>query len=239
MALMAVVLSVGFSACGDKTSVTGKVYDIGATSASFVGYVNLSPTKLATATFGIIWGTEEDLKWDNKVGFATSRNLLTNKYSVTTHDLVPETKYFYRSYVCLNGNTYVYGAVKSFTTHSLQIELQTGEASDIKPTSATLSASVQQFPSELSVSSLGIIWGTTEDLTWEIKKSYANCRKLDGGKFSVIAAGLLPETKYYYRVYFITNEEVIYGSTRSFATTSTTKPLALAKQAVELEFTTD
>ena len=139
LALMAVVLSVGFSACGDDeiapsnggntgngepspqeqvatTSVTGGVYDISATSASFTGYVNLTPTELTTATFGIIWGAVEDLKWDNKAGYATSRELETNKYSVTTHDLKPENKYFYRSYVCLNGNTYVYGAVKSFTT---------------------------------------------------------------------------------------------------------------------------
>ena len=104
LALMAVVLSVGFSACGDdeiapsnggntgngepspqeqvaSTSVTGDVYDISATSASFVGYVNLSPTELATATFGIIWGTEEDLKWGSKAGYASSRDLETNKYT--------------------------------------------------------------------------------------------------------------------------------------------------------------
>lgn len=116
MALMAVVLSVGFSACGDKTSVTGKACDVSATSATFIGYVNLPPTELTTASFGIIWGTQKELNWDNKAGYATSRELETNKYTVTIHDLVPETKYFYRSYVCLNGNTYLYGAVKSFRT---------------------------------------------------------------------------------------------------------------------------
>ncbi len=114
--LMAVVLSVGFSACGDKTSVTGKACDVSATSATFVGYVNLPPTELTTASFGIIWGTQKELNWDNKAGYATTRELESNKYSVTKHDLVPETKYFYRSYVCLNDNTYLYGAVKSFTT---------------------------------------------------------------------------------------------------------------------------
>ena len=242
LALMAVVLSVGFSACGDdeiapsngggngngepspqeqvaSTSVTGGVYDISATSATFTGYVNLTPTELATATFGIIWGTEEDLKWGNKAGYATSRDLETNKYTVTTHDLKPENKYFYRSYVCLNGNTYVYGAVKSFTTQTLQIELQTGEASDVGQASATLSASVQNFSSELSVSFLSIIWGTNEDLNWENKISYASCHKLEDGNYSVSASRLSPETKYYYRAYCNVRGKYFYGDVKSFTTT--------------------
>ncbi len=238
---MAVMLSVGFSACGDdeiapsngggsgngepslqeqvaSTSVTGGVYDISATSATFIGYVNLTPTELATATFGIIWGTEEDLKWDSKAGYATSRDLETNKYSVTTHDLVPERKYFYRSYVCLKGNTYLYGAVKSFTTQTVQIEIQTGEASNVSQTSATLSASVQNFSSELPVNYLSIIWGTNEDLSWENKLSYANYSKLDDGKFSVTATGLSQETTYYYRAYCNVRGKYVYGDVKSFTT---------------------
>ena len=357
LALMAVVLSVGFSACGDdeiapsnggntgngepspqeqvaSVSVTGGVYDIGAASATFVGYVNLSPSELTTATFGFIWGTEENLKWDNKAGYATSRDLETNKYSVTANSLNIEALHFYRSYVCLNGNTYVYGNIKSFTTQdlnlqtdetdniglmyaelsahanlsypsyeryfttydiehysdygfiwgteadlnwenkmsltsykfggspshekeiytmkatrlspntkyyyraffylndklylgdvksfttkALQIELQTGEASDIKQTFATLSASVQQFSSELSESSLRIIWGTNEELLWENKISYAKCTDLHNNYyFSVMAKELTPNTKYYYRVCFLIDSKYIYGDVKSFTT---------------------
>lgn len=102
--------------------VTGDAYDIGSNSATISGYINLSFSDISNATFGIIWGMWEDnLSWENRLGEGISYDLSNNKFEVIAEELIPESKYYYRSFVLLN-NVRIYGEVKSFITKEREKE---------------------------------------------------------------------------------------------------------------------
>ncbi len=198
--------------------VTGDASDILHIQATLTGYVNLSPAELATSTFGAIWGTEETLNWETKESYAESTELEDNKYTVRAKDMQAGTKYYYRCYARV-GTTYVYGKVRSFTTRAFdESAIVTGDATDIRCTSAILSASVNLPEEECTSVYLNFIWGQNETLTSGTDLTYSGFYMSDGRAGRVGAYSLEYGTRYYYRAYMNVGRSRVYGEIKTFTT---------------------
>ena len=140
--------------------------EAGVTFATVCGQVRLSDQELAVVSCGIIWGTDEELVWDNKVAAAACNVQDDKTYCVKMTPLLPGTKYYYRFYLH-HGPSFGFGPVESFTTEPLQLE--TCDASNIGPTEACFSGRVNLTPAEMDSAAFGVLWSTDSELkllTW-------------------------------------------------------------------------
>lgn len=100
---------------GHETITTGAARDVDITTAVVDGNLRVTDDVLRDCTFGVIYSTQPGLDIDHCTGQQTSRSLEGQRFTVTLTGLRPETKYYYRAFVCI-GSNYVYGTEKSFTT---------------------------------------------------------------------------------------------------------------------------
>ena len=189
--------------------------EAGVTFATVCGQVRLSDQELAVVSCGIIWGTDEELVWDNKVAAAACNVQDDKTYCVKMTPLMPGTKYYYRFYLH-HGPSFGFGPVESFTTEPLQLE--TCDASNIGPTEACFSGRVNLTPAEMDSAAFGVLWSTDSEPTWLNKASYAIYSPKDSDLFAAEASWLIPDTRYYYRSFLRIDSLYEYGPAKSFTT---------------------
>ena len=145
--------------------------------------------------------------------------------SHTFTNVIPGVKYVIYPIVELFKNVELLATPSSET--KLEINILTGESSHITTQSATLSGTVEgvapTMPCEYGISYRKV--GTSE---W---KDVPAAEK-EGGTFSCIIDGLVSNTEYSYRAYLRVNDQVIYGTIRSFRTEKKTEAYGVTTEGV-------
>lgn len=162
-------------------------------------------------TCGVMYGTSSTLSSPYETMESTTSN---GEFSFDLRDLMSKTTYYYRVYVCIDGE-YTYGDIRSFTT-SDYVTVETGDATNITPYEAELSGTLIGYDDDCSIG-CGMHYGKLPDLS--APSTYSGgawCR----GTFTVTMKNLEPNTEYYYRAYVVAGDEMRFGEIRSFKTES-------------------
>ena len=120
---------------------TGEATDITEISATLYGNSTLPRTQLGGATVGFIYSTSSEPTLSNGKSKSSKEFLSDTQFVASITELEPNTKYYFRSYLLQNGN-YLYGAVSSFTTASINAKIITNEAQEITEHTATISGNL-------------------------------------------------------------------------------------------------
>ena len=177
---------------------------------------------------GVEYSMNEDFKDGKRAKLSEDKfNNIENKYTVQNPDnLLPSTKYYYRSYVN-DGKEVVYGKAGNFTTDNLVIALSLDSYDE---TSATFSGAFGQgnWSYKNDAISYGVLYSTSSsfdattsgvgDIVFSIGyDSYFNLNLSPA-----TATGLNPGTTYYYRGYYKVNGKYVYFEIDSFTTPAAT-----------------
>lgn len=170
-------------------AVTGAVQEKSATGAVITGYVNLNLIEEDYSSYemGIQIGHEGDYDSSNSWGGKEYAHGLTgNKFTITLTGYASGLKWFFRTFVRVNGK-YYYGEVKTFYTDEMPntlVNLVTaGNATSITSSGATIPYSVNldlwPMDTDISIRSLegGVLLSNNKSLLTE---KYLNTRGIYG-----------------------------------------------------------
>ena len=184
--------------------------------ADLAGKANLPQTAGTDLVFGILYSTSSGVLFGKAENLEATVFDSEYNFSCTTPVLEPETTYYYRSYISQKGEI-MYGEVKSFTTLPVSSMIQTGEATDIHPKTAILSASLDLTDCNYSVVEYGFEM-KQNDSEYEMYKA----NNLLGENYSRLFDALKSHVEYIYRAYVSLDGRTYYGEECSFTTTSVT-----------------
>lgn len=227
---MLVAGAFSFTACSDDDDysvATGNIISavetgdasVTTTTATISGTVlDLSKYDATSYEVGTIYGTNQDptTSGTKKAG---SLDTSTGSVSTTITGLTKGVKYYYATYVTLQGKVTKYGDVKEFTTVDAQIVA--ADASNITSVGATLGGTVDNEASILNEGSSTISYG--------VKIATTEGGILDGAdlaeegtslSFSVPVEELLPGRTYHYAAYYKLGDGYVFSDTKSFTTAS-------------------
>lgn len=102
----------------NELTVTGNATEITHRSVRITAFANL-PIELGDAIFGIVCSTNPSPSNENGILVEGTAIDVNNMYSVEVDGLMPNTTYYYASFI-RNGRVYQYGEVKSFTTKNFE-----------------------------------------------------------------------------------------------------------------------
>lgn len=103
--------------------MTGSAKEITSTGALLTGKVLVDIESYSKVEFGILLSTSKNEVLEGSGTEFLGDFLKWKKFEVNTTLLTPATKYYYRSYLLLNGIQYEFGAVKEFTTLSVKLQI--------------------------------------------------------------------------------------------------------------------
>ena len=151
----------------------------------------------------------------NNCSYVRSGKNTNGTFSVTFSNLEESTTYYYRSCIVIGDDVY-YGSISSFTTKR-EISAKTGEVSNITPTTAVISGSVENIVTGETDVKIGVVYGA-ERYALE-SESIVFSEKTGNGVFSVELIDLQRGgVTYYYRTCVVIGEEKFYGEIKSFRT---------------------
>ena len=209
-----------FTTLQDQTMpevTTGDITHITATTAICTG--NVTSDGGATVTErGICWDTKENPVKD---GSKTIAGTGVGEFSCNLIELIPNTKYYVRTYAVNKIGT-TYGEQKTFTTLKEKTlpTVTTGDITNITATTATCSGNVT-WDGGAEVTSRGICWNTSENPSTEDSKTSDGT---GAGLFAGNLTELTPNTTYYVRAYATNSEGTAYGEQKSFVTNKDEAP---------------
>lgn len=183
--------------------------------AELVGRANLSHAASDDLVLGVLYSKSREVAYKSSENIEARSFDSDYNFSLHTKVLEPETTYYYRSYVSLNGEMF-YGEVKSFTTLPVSSLIQTGEASDIHTRCAVLSATLNLTDCHYD----SIEYGFRNVAGLDKGKYVAS--NLMGGKYSISVGNLQSGTECKYRAYVNIDGQSYYGEERSFTTEAIT-----------------
>ncbi|MBO4427502.1 MAG: Ig-like domain-containing protein [Bacteroidales bacterium] len=96
---------------------TNDASEIGATSATLNGKLNLEDVLYDSASYGFFWGKSQECLNE----FSTAEFVIDSVISSNLTNLAHKTQYWYKSCVQLDSQTF-YGAIKTFTTDAVPVE---------------------------------------------------------------------------------------------------------------------
>lgn len=143
--------------------------------------------------------------------------------------LTPATTYHYRAKITNSIGT-TYGADATFTTSALSLSAVTGNATQIRTTSATITGA---FQNNADTSTLSFEWGLDTNYGTLMPAAPATASASNGASTNASAAlsGLLPDTIYHYRLVNANPNGNTFGADMSFKTLSATAPVAITGTA--------
>ena len=151
---------------------------------------------------------------------ATNPIVLSGAFTKSFSGLFPGTTYYYRSYAT-NAIGTSYGADSIFVTNTSAIAptvLETG-ASTVTATTATIGGNITS-DGGATVTASGVVFSTTSNpaLFGVGVVDSTTTPLVTTGNYSFVAAGLLPNTKYYFRAYASNSAGTGYSVQDSFMT---------------------
>ncbi len=191
---------------------TNAAGNIGTDSARLNG--NL--TSLGTAeevSVSFLWGTTAGGPYSDET---TAQKMIgTGAFYFDLGNLSSGVTYYYKAKAV--GKDTSYGAEKSFTTLTTPPSVTTGNATDVRSTSATLNGTLDNLGTAGSVI-VSFEWGTTAGGPYT---SLTDNQTMTGtGAFSANLTGLDSKTTYHFRVKAV-GDEVAYGDDMTFVTGDT------------------
>jgi len=168
-AVLLMMAEAGLSSCnnddsnenaGDKAYIiTNQPSAIGVSYAILAGefYPDNIPSvyNIPVLRLGMELSTTEEFRDDNKYS-AYSTGIEGNHMEVTINGLTPDTKYYYRAFIDM-GTMKLYGEKKTFTTLTMQLACNVGDATDISFSTASIKISFNE--SIPALSSEGVVCG--------------------------------------------------------------------------------
>lgn len=205
-------------------------------SAELSGKVNFSQGS-TDMVFGILYSTSSGVLYGKSENLEATVFDSNYNFSLLANVLEPETTYYYRSYLSQKGEI-IYGEVKSFTTLPVSSLIQTGDATDIYPRGATLSATL-----DLSECRYGNIeYGIYVFCIYNGEKvngSYNKANNLTDKKYSHIyhypIVYPIVEREYFYQAYVTLDDNTYYGEEKSF-TSTTSFGASITADMIEIEY---
>ena len=169
--------------------------------------------KSSYCKYGLVYSLDENFS------YGVSRTEIinidsNNKFNRAILSLNPETTYYWRSYICMNG-VYCYSNVKSFTTVSLSPPVLYA-VSNITNNSVLISGEMTSPLGESSYWEYGLEYSQDENFSYGVSKKVINT--YSDNKFSIEIVPLIPETKYYCRLYIKIKNIYVYSDVKSFVT---------------------
>ena len=194
--------------------ITLELTKLTATTATFSGAVNLD-LYAQYDEVGIIYSLSEILEIKPLVTTVVPITNIdkNNRYEKQMEDLLYDTKYYYSSYICMNG-IYKYGEVQSFTTDDVKITVSEPE---VTSTTATFKGKVELDEEDMETLSFGVAWSKEKDFEKGVVEEMSEIN--EDGTFAVTVSGLKMDTEYYYAT-CIGQRDSEYGEVKAFSTAS-------------------
>jgi hypothetical protein len=175
----------------------------------------------ATVTrYGFCWSTKPTPTVENdKTNLGDCSNPLA--FESTAINLEHSTKYYVRAYA-ENSVGLSYSTEKSFTTAGLPTvpTVETGIASAITASTATIGGTVSNLGNEAEVTQYGHVWGVNPNPAIDLA-TRTNLGTLNvTGQYASDIEGLLPNVQYHVRAYATNSKGTAYGNDITFTTTT-------------------
>ena len=218
-------------------SFTGAVTSVTVNSAILTAYANLPADVTGDVIMGVVYSTSSSPDFQNG-RILTSKELdENNMYQIEVTDLTPNTKYYYKSFLSYNDQTY-YGEVKEFTTVQVLASVSTLEAWDVTETKARLGGIVSVFNAGDVKREAAIYYGT-DGSDIEVLKTKGSRIGIDDisedGMFTVNLNALTPSTKYYF-VAVVSVEGVEFaGAIKNFTTQDRPTGISVTGESSDVE----
>lgn len=196
-------------------SVTIGADHISAVSAVLSGKANLGSTVSSDLTMGIIWSTNAGVLPSNSTKVEATNMDGDYNYSIILTSLSPETTFYFRSYVSMNGQD-TYGETKTFTTKTLSSLLSTQDATEIMSTTVILNGMADL--SDVSFAYKSIEYGIQHGLSETIMQDQNPGGTIVENAYSVSLKYLIEGTQYWYKAYVRLDGQYYYGALKSFTT---------------------
>lgn len=196
-------------------------------SAELSGKVNFSQAS-TDMVFGILYSTSSGVLYGKSENLEAAVFDADYNFSLPTKVLEPETTYYYRSYLSQNGEI-LYGEVKSFTTSPVSSLIQTGDATDIYPKGATLSAILDLTDHCYNTMEYGFHVGYVYNGERHNLSSIVS-NELYNKKYSYNFQYDIKEREYFYQAYVKLDENIYYGEEKTFVS-----PLVIADVTCEVD----
>ena len=196
---------------GPTPPILGAVSVEGVSSTSIIasGYVLTDGGSQITAR-GICCSTSKN---PTTASERTVEDGLLGSFSSTLTHLLPNTLYNIRAYATNKEGT-GYGQETSYATGQSIINISTNGIYSVTPTSAVISANITADEGT-RITKRGVCWGTLPNPTIDNQKT------VDGsgvGSFEGNLSGLIPQTKYFVRLYIESTAGIQYSDEFSFKT---------------------
>ena len=163
--------------------------------------------------YGFVYSTSAAEMVANPIVLKAANLGTDSYYSLPVPGLMPETVYYYRSFLYKDGNNY-YGETKSFTTKELASLLETQEASEVDATTAKLNAKLDLTDVQYSTIEYGFFWGTLES-SQDISLKGDD---IDDYAFTAALSNLSHKTEYWYKAYVKLDSQTFIGEVKCFTT---------------------
>ena len=191
--------------------------DIKSSSATLNAKFDLTDLSYTSLEYGFYWGTSETSQ-DKKLD---GGRIINNEYSALLTDLTPNTRYWFKAYAKLDGQT-SYGVVKTFMTEDIptpEPDRSVTVGSDrVSAVSAVLMGRAIFGSSVAS----DLIVGFQYSKSAGILPSNSTLVEADDAdanyNYTADITGLEPSTTYYFRSFIRQNNVDTYGETNSFTT---------------------
>lgn len=192
--------------------ITLELTNLTATTALFKGSVNLDLYSKYEEV-GVIYSLKEDLEINPIITHLVPiKNIdKNNRFEKKMEGLLYGTKYYYSSYICMNG-IYKYGEVQTFTTDAVTMEVS---APTVTSTTATFKGKVAVSEEDAESISFGIAWSAGNDFEMNVNEEDAELA--EDGTFAVTVSGLKMDTEYRYAT-CIRQLGSQYGEVKKFTT---------------------
>ncbi|MEA4924903.1 MAG: copper amine oxidase N-terminal domain-containing protein [Syntrophomonadaceae bacterium] len=201
---------------------TNSASDISNDSATLNGAI-ADANGLDIEEYGFYYGTNKSEVADGEEGYSDVQEADGDEddFYLDLDDLDADETYYFMAYAEDENGNVTYGSVKSFTTDdSGDVAVSTLSATSIGIDSATLNGKVTD-DGNLDIEEYGFYYGTDRNDVADGEEGYSDVQEADGDEddFYLDLDDLDEDETYYFMAYAIDeNDDISYGSIRSFKT---------------------
>jgi uncharacterized protein (TIGR02145 family) len=159
---------------------------------------------------GICWGTSTN---PVATGNYKENGTSSGSFEVYITGLIPNTKYYVRSYL-INSNGIFYGNEVSFTTNPAVVTFEIPNVNSVNCSSAYTSSRITDDGTNI-ITAVGVCWSNTPQ---PITSSSSIYQSTVSSNFSNQIQSLTPNTTYYLRAFAVTPSKTFYSEEVTFKT---------------------
>ncbi|HEV8079672.1 MAG TPA: T9SS type A sorting domain-containing protein [Chitinophagaceae bacterium] len=228
-------VTITVNSCGTPTiSTTSALADFGnvcintttAPNSFTIDGSNLNGTNISIAALaGFTYSENQNGSYTNTLNFTYSGTSFTGKLIYVKFN--PTAVQSYNGNIVLNGGGVTnYSVPASGAGVNTAVSITTGGSSNVTPTSATISATINN-PGCSAQTNYGFFYSLNSGFP-NGQGTRISATNLSSGTFSINLTGLDPNARYYYKAYTTTGTDTAYGLQNAF--TNAPLPVPMASQ---------